>query len=81
MSCGKTVEECKENIQEAIMIYLEDLSEGENLFKPSPAKYWKIFYEIMQDSENMRMQKLSTQQKLAIQSCIATDSGLELRYA
>ncbi len=81
MSCGKTVEECKENIEEAIIIYLEDLPEGESLFKPSPAKYWKTFYELRQDSEEQGKQKLSAQQKLAIQNSISTHSGLELRYA
>lgn len=45
MSCGETIEECKENIKEAILIYLEDLPERQNLFKPAPAKYWQIFYE------------------------------------
>lgn len=46
MSCGDTIEECKENIKEAIEIYLEDLSEGRNIFKPSPLKYWQMFYEL-----------------------------------
>ena len=42
MSCGETVEECKENIKEAIEIYLEDLPEGYSLFKPSPPQYWQM---------------------------------------
>ena len=45
MSCGETIEECKENIKEAIEIYLEDLPEGQSLFKPSPLEYWRMFYE------------------------------------
>ena len=45
MSRGKTIEECKEDIQEAILIYLEDLPEGQGLFKPSPPQYWQMFYD------------------------------------
>ncbi len=41
MSCRDTIEECKENIKEAIEIYLKDLSKGQNIFKPSPLKYWQ----------------------------------------
>ena len=44
MSCGETIVECKENIKEAIEIYLEDLPEGQSLFKPSPLEYWRMFY-------------------------------------
>ena len=45
MSCGETIEECKENIKEAIEIYLEDLPEGQSIFKPSPLEYWRMFLE------------------------------------
>jgi hypothetical protein len=81
MSCGQTAEECKENIQEAISIYLEDLLEGENLFKPAPAKYWQMFYELRQELERQREQKLSAEQRKAIQKSISTKSGLVLQYA
>lgn len=81
MSCGQTVEECKQNIQEAIYIYLEDLPEGQNLFKPSPAKYWQLFYELRQELERQREQKLSVEQRKAIQKFISTGSGLVLQYA
>jgi predicted RNase H-like HicB family nuclease len=43
MSCGETIEECKENIKEAIEIYLEDLPEGQSILKPSPPEYWRMF--------------------------------------
>ncbi len=46
MSWGKTIAECKEDIQEAILIYLEDLPEGQGLFNPSPPQYWQMFYEL-----------------------------------
>ncbi len=81
MSCGQTVEECKENIQEAISIYLQDLPEGENLFKPTPAKYWKIFYELRQKLERQTDQKLSAYQKKTLQKSISTENGLVLQYA
>ena len=44
MSSGETIEECKENIREAIEIYLNDLSEGESLFKACGRRYWEMFY-------------------------------------
>jgi predicted RNase H-like HicB family nuclease len=43
MSCGETIDECKEDIKEAIEIYLEDIPEGQSIFDPSPIKYWQIF--------------------------------------
>ena len=81
MSRGQTVEECKENIREAIVIYLEDLPEGQNLFKPALPKYWQIFYELRQELERQREQKLSAEQRTAIQKFISTGSGLVLQYA
>ncbi len=81
MSCGQTIDECKENIKECISIYLEDLPEGENLFKPALAKYWQMFYELRQKLERQREQKLSPQQKKAIQMSISTQGKLVLQYA
>ena len=81
MSCGQTIEECKENIQEAISIYLEDLPAGENLFKPAPAKYWRLFYELRQKLERHTDQKFSAYQKKALQKSISTENGLVLQYA
>ncbi len=52
MSCGKTIEECKEDIKDAIEIYLEDLPEGQSLFKPSPLEYWRMFYDLEQSYQN-----------------------------
>lgn len=81
MSCAQTVEECKENIREAIAIYVEDLPEGQNFFKPALAKYWQIFYKLRQELERQREQKLSAEQRKAIQKFISTGSGLVLQYA
>ena len=81
MSCGQTVEECKENIQEAISIYLEDLPEGANLFKPAPARYWKMFYELLKELKRRKDQKLSAEQRQAIRKSISTENGLVVQYA
>jgi hypothetical protein len=81
MSCGETIEECRENIRESISIYLEDLSEGENLYKPASSKYWQMFYELRKELERLREKKLSAQQKKAIQESISTQNGLVLQYA
>ena len=81
MSCGGTIKECIENIRESISIYLEDLSEGENLYKPALAKYRQMFYKLREESEPQREKTLSAQQKKAIQESISTQSGLVLQYA
>ena len=81
MSCGESIEECKQNIREAICIYLEDLPEGQNLFKPALAKYWQMFYELRQELERQREQTLSAEQRKAIHKFISTGRGLELQYA
>jgi len=51
MSCGETLDECKENIHEAILIYLKDLPEGQSLFKPTLSKYWQMFYKLRRQKE------------------------------
>ena len=70
MSCGETIEECKENIQEAILIYLEDLPEGQNLFKPSPSKYWRIFYELRHQVEQKVGKEISFKERRAIEEIL-----------
>ena len=81
MSYGETIEECKENIKEAILIYLEDLPEGQNLFKPSPFKYWQIFYELRCQSEQKRwVRKSPFEEKRAIEEVLRDKSGIVLQY-
>jgi len=46
MSWGDTIEECKEDIKEAIEIYLEDIPEGQGIYDPSPIDYWRMFKAI-----------------------------------
>jgi hypothetical protein len=67
MSCGETVEECQENIQEAILIYLEDLPPGQSLFHPAPAKYWRLFSELRSRWEQRPEWTLSPEQRSALQ--------------
>lgn len=81
MSCGETIEECKENIQEAILIYLEDLPEGQNLFKPSPTKYWRMFYELRHRIEQEEGKKVSLEERDAIEQFVQRNNGIILQYA
>lgn len=81
MSCGETIEECKKNIKEAIEIYLEDLPEGYKLFKPSPRRYWQIFYELRYQTEQKDRKKLSPQERHAIEEFLRKDYSLTLEYA
>lgn len=81
MSCGETIEECKENIQEAILIYLEDLPRGQSLFKPSPAKYWRMFYELRYQVEQEDGKKVSLEERDAIEQFLRRNNGIILQYA
>lgn len=81
MSSGETVEECQENIQEAILIYLEDLPPGQSLFHPAPAQYWHMFSELRSRQEQQRKWILSPEQKNTLQQCLEKGSGLAFQYA
>lgn len=81
MSCGETIEECKENIKESIEIYLEDLSDGQNLFKPSPLRYWQMFYELRYQTEQKNRRELSHEGRSAIEEFLRKDYSLTLQYA
>ena len=81
MSCGKTIEECKEDIQEAILIYLEDLPEGQGLFNPSPPQYWQMFYELQYQAKQKDKQTISTQEKQALLQRFEKKKSLALQYA
>jgi predicted RNase H-like HicB family nuclease len=81
MSCGETIEECKENIKEAIEIYLQDLPEGQSLFKPSSSKYWQMFYELRYHTEQKGRKEISHKEKRAIEELIRKRSGAILQYA
>jgi len=81
MSCGETVDECKENIQEAILIYLEDLPAGQSLFKPAASQYWQMFYELRYTDEQRKTMRLSSQDRQALQSSLRESKQVALQYA
>ena len=81
MSCGETVEECKEDVKEAIEIYLEDLTEGQSIFKPSPLEYWRMFYELRYQAEREGKKEFSQAEKHAIEEALREDSSTILQYA
>ena len=80
MSCGETVEECKENIKEAIEIYLEDLPERHSLFKPSPPRYWQMFYELRYQTEQKDGKEFSQKEKHAIEEFLRKGNSAILQY-
>jgi predicted RNase H-like HicB family nuclease len=43
---GQSPEECKANIQEAILIHLEDCDANANIFDPAARPYWDQFTEL-----------------------------------
>jgi len=81
MSCGESVDGCKENILEAILIYLEDLPEGQSLFKPAPQQYWRMFSELRYNHERRRVKRLSRRDRHAIQSLLRASEKVALQYA
>lgn len=81
MSWGESVAECKENIREAILIYLEDLPAGQSLFKPAPAPYWRMFYDLFSQKERRKRRKLSAPAKAALSARLRREGDLALRYA
>ena len=81
MSCGETIEECKENIKEAILIYLEDLPEHQNLFKPAPLKYWQMFYELKYQTEQQHGRAISERERQVLDEVVRGQRGIALQYA
>lgn len=81
MSSGKNINECKVNIQEAILIYLEDLPEGHSLFNPSPSKYWQIFSELRRQSEQKNGREISFKERKAIEKILHSKGSIVLQYA
>lgn len=81
MSCGETIEECKENIKEAILIYLEDLPEQQNLFKPAHSKYWQMFYELRYQMEQSKGKLISIRERQAIEEMLRMTGDIALQYA
>jgi len=81
MSCGESVDECKNNILEAILIYLEDLPEKQSLFKPAAPRYWKMFYELRYHNEERKAISLTQWERQEIQSKLRQAGKVVLQYA
>jgi len=81
MSCGDTVEECKENIKDAILIYLEDVPEQQNLFKPAPTKYWQMFYELRSHAEEKVGKVMAGKERRALEKFLQGKRDIALQYA
>jgi predicted RNase H-like HicB family nuclease len=56
---GRTLEECKANIQEAILIHLEDCAEGTNIFDPAEKIYWDLFVDLKIQNEQKYIPHIS----------------------
>jgi len=81
MSCGETIDECKENIKEAIEIYLEDIPEGQGIYKPSPIQYWRMFYELHYQKELENIDNIPQDRELAIRESLQKEKNIILQYA
>jgi predicted RNase H-like HicB family nuclease len=81
MSCGETIDECKENIKEAIEIYLEDIPEGQSIFDPSPIEYWQMFYELRYQRERENIDNIPQDWELAIKESLNKGKTIILQYA
>ena len=81
MSWGNTIDECKEDIKEAIEIYLEDIPEGQGIYKPSPIKYWRMFYELRYRNERENIDNITQERELAIRESLQKEKSIILRYA
>ncbi len=81
MSCGDTIEECKENLREAILIYLEDLPEGQSLYKPAPMRYWQMFYDLRAREEARKSQSLSPGARHVLEDWLQQPGQAALQYA
>ncbi|MEK7399250.1 MAG: hypothetical protein AAB116_20110, partial [Candidatus Poribacteria bacterium] len=75
------IDECKENIKEAIEIYLEDIPEGQGIFKPSPLQYWQMFYELRYRNEQEDNIEFTHNEKRAIEELLESHSDKILQYA
>ncbi len=75
------MEECKEDIQEAILIYLEDLPGGQGFFNPSPPQYWQMFYGLRYQAKQKENRTVYNQEKQAFLQLLEEGNGLALQYA
>ena len=81
MSWGDTIEECKEDIKEAIEIYLEDITEGQSIYDPCPIEYWRMFYELRYQKEKDNIDNIPQDWELAIKKSLHKEKSFILQYA
>jgi predicted RNase H-like HicB family nuclease len=81
MSWGNTIDECKEDIKDAIEIYLEDIPEGQGIFKPSPMQYWRMFYELRYHRDQENNIEFTQDEKQAIGELFNKNNEKILQYA
>jgi len=81
MSWGNTIDECKEDIKEAIEIYLEDIPKGQSIYHPCPIKYWRMFYELRYQKELENIDNIPQDRELAIRESLQKEKGIILQYA
>ncbi|MCP4396912.1 MAG: hypothetical protein GY801_06390 [bacterium] len=67
---GQSLEECKVNIQEAILIHLEDCEEQVGIFDPAEKKYWVLFTELKIQKEKAQNFRIPRDMKFAAQEKI-----------
>ena len=75
------MEECKEDIKEAIEIYLEDLPERQSISKPSPLEYWQMLYELRYQAEQEGKREFSAEERHAIEESLREGNNVILQYA
>jgi predicted RNase H-like HicB family nuclease len=81
MSWGNTIDECKEDIKDAIEIYLEDIPECQSIYDPSPIEYWKMFYELRYQKERDNIDNIPQDRELAIKESLHKEKSVILQYA
>ena len=81
MSCGETIDECKEDIKEAIKIYLEDIPEDQSIYDPSPIEYWRMFYELRYQKERENIDNIPQDWEFAVKEFLHKEKNVVLQYA
>jgi predicted RNase H-like HicB family nuclease len=81
MSWGNTIEECKEDIKDAIEIYIEDIPEGQSIYDPTPIEYWRMFYELRYQTEQEKMENYLQDKDFVIEESLRKTKNVILQYA
>lgn len=81
MSSGNTIDECKEDIKDAIEIYLEDIPKGQSIYDPAPIEYWRMFYELRYQKERDNIDNIPKDWEFMIKERLNKGESLILQYA